>query len=133
MKLLTRSAVSQDVKLENVYYLSNIDIVFLLMVTNNMVGAIRINVIEDTIKTANTNVVTDFGYYNTMGIHLFKDCKYFIILRHLQSGEIGHFDYFLGQRTHTGIFKCNSVEAEYVLSLCNEEYRRMLTGEGAFK
>ena len=60
MKLLTRSAVAQHVKLENVYYLSNIDIVFLPAVTNNIVGAIGINVIEDTIKTANTNVVTDF-------------------------------------------------------------------------
>ena len=97
-----------------------------------MVGAIDIQVLEDTITNANTSFFTDFGYFNTMNKHLFNECKHFIILRHVDGGG-GHFDYFLGQRTHTGIFKCNSVEAEYVLSLCNEEYRRMLTGEGAFK
>ena len=83
------------------------------MATNNMVGAICLKVIEDTHKTVKTNVFSDFNYYAYFGRPLFKDCKYFIILRHLQSGESGHFDYFLGQRTHTGIFECNSVEAEY--------------------
>ena len=129
LKLLTRSALTPSLDLEKVYQLSQNDIVLLPMATNNMVGAICIKVIEYSHKTVATNSLSDFNYYDYFRRSLFKVCKYFIILRHLQSGEGGHFDYFLGQRTHTGIFQCNSVEAEYVLSLCNKKYRFCLTGE----
>ena len=129
LDLLTRSAESSKTKFEHVYFLSQADILFLPMSTDYMVGALCIKQDEDTTIAVKTDVVSDFGYNDYMKGYILRDCQYFIILRQL-GGHGGHFDYFLGTRTQNGLFKRDSVEAEYILSLCNEKDRYMLTGAG---
>ena len=129
LELLTRSAETPRTKFEHVYFLSRADILLLPTVTDYMVGALCITQHDNTTITMDTDVVSDFGYNECMGRFILQDYKYFIILRHLD-GECGHFDYFLGLRNHKGIFEKDSVEAEYIFSLCNEKVRYMLTGAG---
>ena len=62
---------NSNINLKQVYYLSQIDMLFLPMVTNYKVGAIGIKVVEDTNKTVKTNFVTDLYYNGIMGRHFF--------------------------------------------------------------
>ena len=119
LKLITRTAEDTTVSIENLYCLTNVDILFLPIASNGKVGALCVQQQDDCGYIGDACCVSDFGYYDFTGRHLFETCEYFIIMRHINGGG-GHFDYFYSLKSKSAIFRTNSTEAKYILSLCND-------------
>ena len=130
-------------KKNNGYYRENIHLVYLempinlLLITNNIVGCILVSdKMDPSTNVQDSCSISDGGFYTKTKKHLFKECEYFIILRHVNDN---HYDYFFDRLNKIAIFPSkdsnnNSISHKYtaatiLLDLCNNEVYYMLTGE----
>ena len=121
-------------------WLTNFDIVHFVSMTNNICGIILIldkNKAKEAIP--NSCSISDAGYYQLTGKHLFRQCSHFMMLRHCADD---HFDFYYDRISKRAIFpvdiiKDGKIEKQFdskflpfytLLEKCNEELFYQLTG-----
>ena len=121
-------------------WLTNFDIVHFISMTNNLCGIILLLDRETaTMADPNSCSISDAGYYQLTGKHIFRQCRYFMMLRHCSDN---HFDFYYDRISKRAIFpvdiiKDDKIEKRFdseflpfytLLEKCNEQLFYELTG-----